>query len=92
MEGNESVSLFAALAHDTRLSIFRLLVQAGPTGVAAGEIGNALKVPIHLLLGELPEDECADRVSHGELLRRGRRYLRRGLQPDRQDGTKRSSA
>ena len=45
MENTNAASLFAALSHQTRLSIFRLLVQAGPTGVAAGEIGSALKVP-----------------------------------------------
>lgn len=34
----------AALAQETRLSIFRLLVEAGPEGVPAGQIGEALDV------------------------------------------------
>ncbi len=35
----------AALAHQSRLAIFRLLVEAGPEGMAAGAIGEKLKVP-----------------------------------------------
>jgi len=44
METNQAVTALAALAQETRLAIFRLLVEAGPTGVAAGEIGASLKV------------------------------------------------
>ena len=32
----------AALGHDARLSIFRLLVQVGPDGLRVGEIGDHL--------------------------------------------------
>ena len=32
----------AALAHEGRLSVFRLLVKAGPDGLAAGEIARKL--------------------------------------------------
>ena len=45
METKEAVIALAALAQETRLSIFRLLVQAGPQGVAAGRIGESLDVP-----------------------------------------------
>ena len=34
-----------ALAHDVRLRAFRLLVKAGPTGMASGDIADALQVP-----------------------------------------------
>jgi DNA-binding transcriptional ArsR family regulator len=34
-----------ALAHDKRLAIFRLLVQAGPGGLAAGVIAERLDLP-----------------------------------------------
>jgi len=44
METNQAVTALAALAQETRLAIFRLLVEAGPSGVAAGEIGASLKV------------------------------------------------
>jgi len=42
MEMNEAVEALAALAHDTRLSVFRLLVKAGPEGLSAGEIAERL--------------------------------------------------
>jgi DNA-binding transcriptional ArsR family regulator len=42
MNAHESVGAFAALAHEHRLAIYRLLVQAGPEGKAAGEIAGAL--------------------------------------------------
>lgn len=35
----------AALAHETRLSIFRLLVQAGPDGMNAGAICEEVGIP-----------------------------------------------
>lgn len=44
MEIKAAVRALAALAQETRLAIFRLLVQAGPTGVAAGEIGAELGI------------------------------------------------
>jgi DNA-binding transcriptional ArsR family regulator len=37
-----AVESLAALGHETRLAIFRLLVQAGPDGVSAGTIGEKL--------------------------------------------------
>ena len=45
MEIKTAVSTLAALAQETRLAIFRLLIEAGPEGVAAGSIGETLKVP-----------------------------------------------
>jgi ArsR family transcriptional regulator len=45
MEIKTAVSILAALAQETRLSIFRLLVEAGRDGESAGTIGQTLKVP-----------------------------------------------
>lgn len=45
MESTTALDAFSALSNDTRLGIFRLLVQAGPGGRAAGEIADALGVP-----------------------------------------------
>ena len=45
METNEAVASLSALAQASRLSIFRLLVQAGPAGMAAGSIGEKLDLP-----------------------------------------------
>ena len=44
METNAAVGALAALAQETRLGIFRLLVEAGPTGLAAGEVGAELEI------------------------------------------------
>jgi len=44
METRTAVAALAALAQETRLSVFRLLVRAGPGGVAAGRIGDELEV------------------------------------------------
>jgi DNA-binding transcriptional ArsR family regulator len=44
METATAISSLAALAQETRLGIFRLLVGAGPTGLPAGEIGAELQV------------------------------------------------
>jgi ArsR family transcriptional regulator, arsenate/arsenite/antimonite-responsive transcriptional repressor len=40
-----AVEALAALAQESRLSIFRLLVQAGKAGVAAGALGEKLGIP-----------------------------------------------
>jgi ArsR family transcriptional regulator, arsenate/arsenite/antimonite-responsive transcriptional repressor len=45
MEIKTAVLALGALAQETRLTIFRLLVEAGPEGLAAGCIGETLKVP-----------------------------------------------
>jgi DNA-binding transcriptional ArsR family regulator len=42
MDSMEAARALSALGHETRLSIFRVLVQAGPPGVAAGQIARAL--------------------------------------------------
>ncbi|MCK1393803.1 metalloregulator ArsR/SmtB family transcription factor [Bradyrhizobium sp. 1] len=42
MEKIEAVTALAALAQDNRLDVFRLLVQAGPEGMAAGAVAEAL--------------------------------------------------
>lgn len=45
MEASNTVQALAALAQDTRLAVFRRLVQAGPAGLAAGRIGQAIGIP-----------------------------------------------
>jgi len=44
MEITSASERLAALGHETRLAIFRLLVQAGAEGVNAGMIGEKLKI------------------------------------------------
>ena len=42
METKDAASRLAALGHEKRLAVFRLLVQAGPEGLSAGVIGEQL--------------------------------------------------
>jgi DNA-binding transcriptional ArsR family regulator len=42
MEKRDAVAALAALAQDNRLDVFRLLVQAGPEGMAAGLVADKL--------------------------------------------------
>ncbi|MGA3303359.1 MAG: metalloregulator ArsR/SmtB family transcription factor [Methylovirgula sp.] len=42
METIDAVTALAALAQESRLEVFRLLVQAGPDGMAAGEVASEL--------------------------------------------------
>jgi len=42
MKTIDVVTSLAALAQDTRLAVYRLLVQQGPSGMAAGEIAAAV--------------------------------------------------
>lgn len=45
MEVREAVSALRALAQDSRLAIYRLLVQAGSHGLAVGELASLLALP-----------------------------------------------
>jgi DNA-binding transcriptional ArsR family regulator len=45
VETTQAVEALAALAQRSRLAIFRLLVEAGPDGLAAGVIGEKLDLP-----------------------------------------------
>ena len=42
METNTVITALSALAQESRLAVFRLLVQAGPQGLAAAKIAEAL--------------------------------------------------
>jgi len=42
MEKQVVIAALAALAHETRLDVFRLLVRSGPEGLPAGRIAKAL--------------------------------------------------
>lgn len=45
MESKEAVTALAALAQESRLAIYRLLVQAGPEGLVVGRIAEILEIP-----------------------------------------------
>ncbi len=44
MKNAQAVSALAALAQDSRLDVFRLLVEAGPDGMQAGQVAAKLKL------------------------------------------------
>jgi ArsR family transcriptional regulator len=45
MEAKQAVAALGALAHETRLAVFRMLVQRGPDGLPAGTIAAELDLP-----------------------------------------------
>jgi ArsR family transcriptional regulator len=64
MDTKTAVTLLAALAQDTRLAIYRLLVQEGPEGLAVGQIGERLEVANATLSFHLKE------LTHAGLINR----------------------
>lgn len=53
MEIKSAIARLSALAHEGRLAAFRMLVQAGPEGIAAGEIARRLDAPPNTLSANL---------------------------------------
>ena len=62
MESKAVIGALAALAQGSRLELYRLLVQAGPAGVAASEIAASLGIPANTLSFHLKT------LSHAELI------------------------
>ena len=63
MEIENAVTALSALAQDTRLAAFRLLVRAGPAGMAAGRIADALSLPANTLSFHLAQLDHAGLVT-----------------------------
>jgi DNA-binding transcriptional ArsR family regulator len=53
VESGTAIDALAALAHSGRLAVFRLLVRAGPDGVAAGDIARELGTPANTMSAQL---------------------------------------
>jgi len=62
MDGTRALLALQALAQETRLAIFRLLVAAGPSGLPAGAIAERLEVPPSTLSFHLKELDRAGLV------------------------------
>ncbi len=45
MDATQAVTALSALGHETRLALFRLLVERGPDGLPAGVIAEILAIP-----------------------------------------------
>ncbi len=72
MEKIDAVAALSALAQDNRLDIYRLLVQVGPEGIAAGEVASALAIAPNTLSFHF------DRLRHAGLVsvaRQGRSLI-----------------
>ena len=78
MEVKTAVTALTALAQESRLKIFRLLVQVGREGLAAGEIAEELDIPAATLTFHLKE------LSHAGLVESERegRSIRYALRID----------
>ena len=63
MDQDKAVAALAALAQDTRLSVFRLLVKAGPDGMIAGALAEAMDVPPSTMSHHLAKLEQAGLVT-----------------------------
>mgnify|MGYP001819729614 FL=1 len=53
MDINEAVDAFNGLAQESRLKVFRLLLQVGSDGMAAGDIAKAVGVPKNTMSSHL---------------------------------------
>jgi ArsR family transcriptional regulator len=72
MEKTDAVAALSALAQEHRLEIYRLLVQAGPDGIPAGEVASKLGIAPNTLSFHL------DRLRHAGLVsvaRQGRSLI-----------------
>ena len=70
MEKIDAVAALAALAQDNRLDVFRLLVQAGPAGMPAGQIANILRLAPNTLTFHFDRLKGAGLVTVRRLTRR----------------------
>jgi DNA-binding transcriptional ArsR family regulator len=78
MEKTAAIAALSALAQDSRLDAFRLLVQAGPEGMPAGQIGERLGLPSATLSFHLNQLRQAGLVS---FRREGRSLIYRAEYP-----------
>jgi DNA-binding transcriptional ArsR family regulator len=62
MESKSAVTALSALAQESRLGVYRLLVQVGPEGMAASEIAERLGIPANTLSFHLKTLSHADLV------------------------------
>ena len=72
MKASNAALMFTALGHEARLAVFRRLIAAGPTGVAAGSLSSALDMPPSTLSHHLSALEHAGLIASN---RDGRRLL-----------------
>jgi len=69
VDGKQVVAALGALAHDTRLAVFRLLVERGPDGLSAGTIAEKLGLPPSSLTFHLQQLTHAGLITQRRLSR-----------------------
>lgn len=69
MRSPEAVTALAALAHEHRLAAYRMLVEAGPEGLPAGEISTRLKLAPSSLTFHLQSLQRAGLISQQRMSR-----------------------
>ena len=69
MTGKATVAALSALAHETRLELFRLLVRRGPDGLSAGVIAERLGIPPSSLTFHLQQLTQAGLITQRRLSR-----------------------
>jgi ArsR family transcriptional regulator len=78
MEKKDALAALSALAQESRLDIYRLLVQAGSEGLPAGQIGDQLGFPSATLAFHLKELKHAGLVT---FTRQGRSLIYAAVYP-----------
>lgn len=69
MDASQTIRALSALAQEHRLAAFRLLVEAGPDGLAAGALADALGIPASSLSFHLAQLSNAGLVSQRRVSR-----------------------
>ena len=69
MDAKQVIAALGALAHETRLAAYRLLVQRGPDGLSAGTLADALAVPPSSLTFHLQQLTHAGLITQRRLSR-----------------------
>ena len=69
MDETRAIAALGALAQETRLALFRLLITCGPAGLPAGIIGERLGVPPSLLSFHLAQLAHAGLITQRRLSR-----------------------
>ena len=74
MDITDALNCLSALSHETRLWVFRLLVQAGPDGLSAGEVADGLSSRQNTMSSHLVKLKDAGLITRR---RQGRRVIYR---------------
>jgi len=69
MDAKQVIAALGALAHETRLAAYRLLVQQGPDGLSAGTLAAALTIPPSSLTFHLQQLTHAGLITQRRLSR-----------------------